>query len=110
MERSALSGACWTLRGPGCLLKELKTFLHRPEGGVRVCGPSGRRRSSLSLTDADSTLGDVLLLLGGLAQRGGAVSERGQPEAVDVGEEVAGSSGALTLHERVSSELRQATS
>lgn len=60
--------------------------------------------------NADLTLGDVLHLLRGVAERGGDIAERGQPEAVDVGEEVAGSSSALTLHEQVSSELGQAAS
>lgn len=67
-----------------------------------------------SLPHADVAPPDALPLLPALGQRGGgAVGVRGgrlhagQPEAVDVGEVVAGSSGPLTLHEGLGPEVRQ---
>lgn len=71
----------------------------------RLCTPSRRRRRrrrtwcSSSLPHADIAPPNVLPLLPAPSQRGGEVVGGGQPEAIDVGEVVAGSSGPLTLHE-----------
>lgn len=61
-----------------------------------------------SHADADAALGDVRPLLVGVGQRALGAALGGQPEAVDVGEEVAGSPRALALHEGLGFELRQA--
>lgn len=78
----------------------------------RLRTPSCRRRRrrrkwcSSSLLHADVAPPDVLLLLVP-GQRGGGVVGSGQPEAVDVGEIVAGSSGPLTLHKGLGPEVCQ---
>lgn len=70
--------------------------------------------SSLSLSHAHVALGNVVPLLPGFSQRESrAVAgsrlrlHPGQPEAVDVGEVVAGSSWALTLHKGLRPEVCQ---
>lgn len=70
--------------------------------------------SSLSLSHAHVALANVVPLLPGFSQREGrAVAgsrlrlHPGQPEAVDVGEVVAGSSWALTLHKGLRTEVCQ---
>lgn len=80
---------------------------------LRLC--RRRRWGVSSLPHADVALPDVLPLLPALGQRaGGAVRggggrlHSGQPETVDVGEVVAGSSGPLTLHEGQGPEVCQA--
>lgn len=78
----------------------------------RLRTPSCRRRRrrkwcSSSLLHADVAPPDVLPLLLAPGQRGGGVVGGGQPEAVDVGEVVAGSSGPLTLHEGLGPEVCQ---
>lgn len=79
----------------------------RPQGVRRRCFSS-------SLPHAHVAPPDVVSLLPGLRQRGGgAVGGRvvrvhpRQPEAVDVGEVVAGSSWSLTLDKGLSPEVRQ---
>lgn len=75
------------------------------------CRRSWRRRcSSSSLPHADVAPPDVLLLLPALGQRGGGAVgagrlHSGQPETVDVGEVVAGSSRPLALHEGLGPEV-----
>lgn len=70
--------------------------------------------SSSSFSHAHVALANVVPLLPGLSQRGGrAVAggglrlHPGQPEAVDVGEVVAGSSWPLTLHKGLRSKVCQ---
>lgn len=78
--------------------------------------PSRRRRKwrSPSLPHANVAPPDVLPLLPTLGQRGGGAVgggggclHSGQPETVDVGEVVAGSSRPLTLHEGLGPEVCQ---
>lgn len=80
--------------------------------------PDGRKMLSsffsLSFSHAHIALANVVPLLPGFSQgEGRAVAgghlrlHPGQPEAVDVGEVVAGSSWALTLHKGLRSEVCQ---
>lgn len=76
----------------------------------RLC----RKWRSFSLPHADLASGDVIPLLpvlrqsgGGAVGGGGGHLHPGQPETVDVGEVVAGSSRPLTLHEGLGPKVHQ---
>lgn len=84
---------------------------------VRPLGLCRSRRRCSSLPHADVTPPDVLPLLLALCQRAGRrvggrgrAVHSGQPEAVDVGKVVAGSSRPLALHEGLGPEVYQAAS